>query len=193
MPRSKKPAPSGPVESPYLIVIDTREKTPFMFRGAKTDADQGHRPLSVRTVVRGLPTGDYSLEGYESQVAVERKSLADLYNTISQGRERFVRELERLDAMEYAAVVIEASWLQIITDPPAYSKLPPKIVFRSVISWQQRFRRVHWWPTEGHRLAETATLRILERFWRDRQFPKTKAAAPKVDPGPDPRPATTPE
>ncbi len=191
MPPRKKPSgPAGPLESPYVVVIDTREKAPFLFNGLKTDSKDGYRPLSVRTVTRGLPSGDYSIEGLESQTAVERKSLADLYNTISQGRERFQRELERLNAMEYAAIVIEASWSQIITDPPKFSKLPPKIVFRSVISWQQRFPRVHWWPTEGRRLAELATLRILERFWRDRQFPgrvkPTPSATPPGDSGAGP-------
>jgi hypothetical protein len=125
-----------------------------------------------------LPTGDYSLEGYESQIAVERKSLADLYGTISQGRDRFQRELERLDAMECAAVVIEAGWQHILSNPPDYSKLPPKIVFRSLIAWQQKFRRVHWWPVEGRRLAEVTTLRVMEYFWRSRQFPGARAKAP---------------
>jgi hypothetical protein len=175
------------MESPYVVVIDTREQTPFLFQGMRTDARDGGRPLVVRTVTRGIPSGDYSLEGYEGQVAVERKSLADLYNTISQNRERFVRELERLDAMEFAAVVIEASWQRIICEPPTYSKLPPKIVFRSVIAWQQKYRRVHWWPTEGRRLAETATLRIMEYFWRSRQFTnrtRGKRTAPPSPPEP---------
>lgn len=167
-----KPADPTPLESPYVVVIDTREKTPFSFGGLRTDAKDGKRPLAVRTVVRGLPTGDYSVEGLESQVAVERKSLADLYSTLSQGRERFERELERLDAMEYAAVVIESNWQTILTQPPSYSKLPPKNVFRSIIAFQQRYKKIHWWPADGRRLAEIITLRVLERFWKDRQFPK---------------------
>ena len=185
MPPRKKPSDAGPKQSPYCLVIDSREKTPFTFAGVKCDARDGGRPLAVRTVVRGLPSGDYSVEGLESQVAVERKSLADLYNTLGQGRDRFERELERLDAMEYAAVVIEASWQSILSQTHLYSKLPPKIVFRSIISWQQRFRRVHWWPTEGRRLSELATLRILERFWRDRQFTDRTKGKP-TDPPPDP-------
>jgi ERCC4-type nuclease len=177
-PPAARKKPDGPMDSPYVILIDTREKTPFLFHGLKTDAKDGSRPLNVKTVIRGMPSGDYSIEGMESQVAVERKSLQDLYNTLGQGRDRFERELERLNAMEYAAVVIEASWQQIITEPPRYSKLPPKIVFRSIVSWQQRFTKIHWWPCEGKRLAEVVTLRILERFWRDRQFRTPKTVPP---------------
>jgi hypothetical protein len=153
----------------FQIVIDSREKTPFLFHGLKADAAQGRRPLMVATTVKGLPSGDYSIEGHEGAVAVERKSLADLYSTISQGRDRFERELERLDAMACAAVVIEASWHQIINDPPPYSKLPAKNVFRSILSWQQRWPRVNWWPAEGRRFAEVITFRWLERFWKDSQ------------------------
>lgn len=49
------------------IVIDTREQTPYGF--AKYDAE----PIRA-----ALPTGDYSLPGFEDRVAIERKSLDDL-------------------------------------------------------------------------------------------------------------------
>jgi ERCC4-type nuclease len=169
-PRKPKAAADAPAESPYVILIDTREKTPFLFQGLRTDAHDGARPLAVRTVTRGLPTGDYSVEGYDGQVAVERKSLADFYGTIGQGRERFLRELDRLNAMEYALVVVEANWQEILTEQPRFTKLPPKVVFRSVLAWQQQFPRVHWWAVGARRLAEVVTLRALERFWKTRQF-----------------------
>jgi ERCC4-type nuclease len=45
------------------------------------------------------------VQGFADQIAVERKSLADLFGTLGQGRERFERELVRLSAHQYAAVV----------------------------------------------------------------------------------------
>lgn len=157
--------------TPYSVIIDTREQSPYAFVGLHADARQGGRPLSIPLVMRTLRSGDYSLEGHENEVAVERKSLADFFNTIGQGRKRFERELDRLDEMAThgaAFVVVEASWHTILTSPPERSQLRPKVVYRSVIAWQQRFVRVHWWMVEGRRLAEVTTLRILERFWRDR-------------------------
>ena len=168
-----KPSADAPILIPFRIVIDTREKTPFHFVGLRGDAREKRRPLQVPTVVRGLPSGDYSIEGYETQLAIERKSLADLYGTIAQGRDRFERELGRLNGMEFAAIVIEADWQSIINGPPKYTKLPPKIVFRSIIAWMQRFKGVHWCPMNGRRLAEVWTFRHLERFWKDHQ-PKAK-------------------
>jgi ERCC4-type nuclease len=152
---------------PYTIVIDSREQRPFLFTGIRSDARCGGRVLAVPLVRRGLVSGDYSLEGYESRVACERKSLADLYSTLGQGRKRFQRELERLNKMDFAAVVVEASWETIVRDPPPRSKLRPKTVYRSVLAWGQRYPRVHWYMMGNRRLAEVTVLRILERFYRD--------------------------
>lgn len=154
---------------PFSVIVDSREQSPFMFRGFRADAKDKHRPLVVRTTVAALKSGDYSIEGFEHRVAVERKSLADLFGTLGQGRERFERELQRLNEMEFAAVVIEAGWSSIISNPPTQSKLSPKTVFRSVIAWQQEFPGIHWWALDTRNLAEHCCFRILERFWKVEQ------------------------
>lgn len=64
------------------IVVDTREQTPYEFATMVCDKADGGGPLYVPTLRAGLPTGDYSLAGYEDMVAVERKSLADLFGTL---------------------------------------------------------------------------------------------------------------
>jgi ERCC4-type nuclease len=158
----------APVPFAGTILIDKREQRPYSFAGFHADARAGGVPLAVATRVVCLPTGDYSLEGYGDTVAVERKTLADAYATLGQGRDRFERELERLAQMPFAAVVIEADWRTIIRHPPAHSRLNPKTVYRSVIAWQQRFPNVHWWACPNRRFAEVTTLRVLERFLKDR-------------------------
>jgi DNA excision repair protein ERCC-4 len=81
-----------------VVVVDTREQDPWPFTSGR-----------VVTVRRALPAGDYSVEGMESELAIERKSLGDLVNTVSPaGRDRFRRELEKLRTYRFAAVVIEA-------------------------------------------------------------------------------------
>lgn len=81
------------------IVVDTREQRPFAFAG-------------LVTVRRKLDYGDYSLRGSERAVAVERKSLADLFGTVvvAANRMRFERELEgaALDGTRLW-IVVEAS------------------------------------------------------------------------------------
>lgn len=163
------PADAATLDCPFVVVVDTREQASFSFADLRSDAREGSRPLNVPTVVGTLRSGDYSIRGLEDAVAVERKSMQDLYSTLGQGRERFVRELERLAVMEFAAVVVEADWSAMLSTPPPHSSLNPKTVFRSVLAWQQRYPRVHWWPCPNRRFAEITTFRILERFWKERQ------------------------
>lgn len=156
------------------VAIDSREQRWFTFGGLTADATDGGGPFNVPIRRVTLKSGDYSLLGFEEKVAVERKSTADLFGTIGQGRERFERELARLQEMDFAAVVVEAGWGEILDNPPLYTQLPPKTVFRSVLAWQQRYRGVHWVMCDSRRLAEVTTFRILERFWRERQREATE-------------------
>ena len=47
---------------PFTTVIDTREQAPFSVRGIKSDAKQGGKPLIIKTTVKTLTSGDYSIE-----------------------------------------------------------------------------------------------------------------------------------
>lgn len=106
------------------IAIDTREQRPYAFPGAE---------------VRTLPTGDYSLIGLEDRVAIERKSKADAYGSLGQGRARFRREWERLAQLDYAAVVIEDT-LPGFLQRPAHSKMSPASAVGTLLAWSVRYR-----------------------------------------------------
>jgi hypothetical protein len=164
---------SDEVMFPRAVLIDRREKAAYSFTGFRTNVRQGEKPLRVLTRIVDLLSGDYSLAGLQDQIAVERKSHEDLVRTIGQQRSRFHRELERLSRMTFAAVVVEAEWSTILDSPPANSRLSPKIIFRSVIAWQQLFPTVAWWLVPGRRPAEIVTFRILEQFAR-RVHPSSK-------------------
>lgn len=164
-------ATTSGVPFPGLVIIDTREQAPFAFADLNAGSRQQYRPLIIPTTCRALPAGDYSLDGHENEIAIERKSLNDLYGTLGQHRGRFQRELVILDAIGqrgFAAVVIESDWSTIIEAPPRRSQLHPKSVFGSVIAWQQQYPRIHWWATPDRVFAERVTFRILERFWVSR-------------------------
>lgn len=155
------------VTAPFTVAIDTREQAPFAFRGIHSDARQKRKLLLIPTTRKTLHTGDYSIEGYESEITIERKSLEDLYGTLGQGRDRFERELERIASFQHAFVVVEASWMKILESPPPQTRLAPKSVYRSILAWQQRIPHLHWWACHTRRFAEITTFRILERFFRD--------------------------
>jgi DNA excision repair protein ERCC-4 len=78
----------------FRIVIDTREQAPWDF--------------DCPTVRRKLDAGDYSVDGLEDVVAVERKSLKDFVSTVIHDFPRFAAELEQLAGHEAACVVVEA-------------------------------------------------------------------------------------
>jgi ERCC4-type nuclease len=178
----KSPVQLEEVLFPRAVLIDRREKAPYSFTGFFADARQNRKPLKVLTRVMDLPSGDYSLAGLPDEIAVERKSAEDLFHTLGQGRERFEKELTRLSSMTFAAVVVEAEWSSILENPPENSRLSPKVVLRSVITWQQQFPSVHWWFLPGRRPGEIATFRILERFARRGEKSK-KGGVVSTDPG----------
>jgi len=86
-----------------VIVVDSREIEPYSFD-----------PERVAVVRRALPAGDYSLEGLEDRVAVERKTLEDFVSTVIRARKRFRRELLRLREYETACIVVEASLADVL-------------------------------------------------------------------------------
>lgn len=79
------------------ILVDTREKSPWRFTGRR-----------VRLKPAALKVGDYAVQGRQAMLVVERKSVEDLFTTMTKGVERFGRELERArQAGTRVAVVVE--------------------------------------------------------------------------------------
>lgn len=149
---------------PFTILVDGREKAPYTFQGLIADARHGRRRLVVPTRWAHLRTGDYTIEGMERLVAIERKSPEDLYGSLGSRRERFEEEHRRLSEMAFACVVIEADWRDLLDNPPPRSRLNPKCVWRTALSWPIRYG-VPWYTYSDRRMAEVATFRMLEKCW----------------------------
>lgn len=139
-------------KTPLPILTDSREQNPYEFEGAVTAA---------------LKSGDYSLFGFEDQIAIERKSLADAYSSLGSNRERFRREMERLSKMDYAAIVIESTMEEFLKAPP-YSQMNPRAAINTLLSWSIRFK-VNIFFAGNRRLGRTLTYRLLEKFWKHKK------------------------
>jgi ERCC4-type nuclease len=178
--RRVKVAPAdNPLECPFVVIVDSREQAPFAFTGLEGEGRDAGRPLIVETRVAALESGDYSIAGLESRVAVERKSVSDYFGSIGGGRERFEREMERLSHFDFAAVVIEGDWRELLIDRPSNVQIPGKVASRTIVSWSIRWG-VHHFPTMGRRHAELLTFQILAMYWRQlerRQEAVIEAAA----------------
>ena len=107
------------------IIVDSREQEPLAF--ANLPAERGT-----------LDSGDYSVRGLEHLVTLERKSLPDLLACCGSERDRFVRELIRLRAYPYRAVVCECT-LADLEAGDWRSRILPVAVLGSVASWQARY------------------------------------------------------
>jgi DNA excision repair protein ERCC-4 len=124
MPHELDQAEPTPSKWPTAIV-DTREQLPL--------------ELAPLPVVRAcLPAGDYSIEGMEERVAIERKTMGDLVSTLTYGRERFERELDRLATYERALILVEGDLSEIV-EARYRSQVPPQCLVGSFASFFARW------------------------------------------------------
>jgi len=168
----------------FTIVIDSNEGAPYPFQGLQERGPkkrnlvipisrramyQMHqRDVEIKGEVHRVGLADYSLLGFEQQIQIERKSIADLFGTLGQRRNRFEAEIKRLhEDCEYVEVVIEGDWPAIIRHRGHGPN--PQSVIGTIKAWQQRYPRVHWNLYPSRAAAERFVFRALERFWLDRQ------------------------
>jgi DNA excision repair protein ERCC-4 len=160
------PLPDDYELCPFTILIDQQEGAPWRFSDLRVGASTTGKRIAVPTKRVHLKTGDYTIEGMEDRITIERKSHEDAWGSFLASRQRFERELERMQSMDFAAVVIEADWNRFL-QPPAFSKGKPKSIFQSVLAWQQRFPKTHWLLMPNRRAAEHTAFWMLSRFWTD--------------------------
>jgi ERCC4-type nuclease len=138
----------GHPECPFRIVIDTREQHPYEFLGIKSDASEGGNFLRVETVRLGMKHGDYAVEATPG-FCIERKTLADLYGSISQ-RDNFIgRFLAMSEDGIRGAIVVEAELSVVIESLDRQST-------------NKRFARF----SQDRPTAEAWTFRLLEACYR---------------------------
>ena len=67
-------------------------------------------PPSTPAFEHTLKTGDYSVEGMEKLLALERKSMSDVITSTMVNRARFIRGCARLAKYRWKAILIEATY-----------------------------------------------------------------------------------
>jgi DNA excision repair protein ERCC-4 len=135
----------------FTIAVDTREQQPYDIPGAE---------------VVTLASGDYSIRGLEDRVAIERKTKADAYSSLGQGRARFRREFERLALLDYAAVVVEDTVAGFL-HRPSYSKMNPRAALCSLIAWSVRYKVPVFFAGDREH-GRALTMKLLDMYWRYR-------------------------
>jgi len=98
----------------YIVIKDTREKKGWDFSSSKG---------CLEMVERKLDTGDYSLDGYENTLCIERKECVAEFAT-NVNEDRFARELERMVEIEMAFIILEFTMEDLLKFP---RQLPPAV------------------------------------------------------------------
>lgn len=155
-----------PIHNEFTVQVANNEQIPYLFDGIRNDDGQ---LLWIPRNDAHLKTGDYSILHMENQIAIERKSHSDFLGSITEGRDRLQREFERMNKLEYGAIVVEAGWKELLIDGTNHSQVNPKTISRTITSWSIRYPRVQWWLCLDRRHAEIMTYRLLNRFWELKQ------------------------
>lgn len=138
------------------IIVDTRENAPFSFS----------RWPDVETVHSALDVGDYSIPGFEDEVAIERKSLNDLVGCLmDDNRDRFERELRRARPYRLFTIVVEASYQDVQTGRYR-SKMDPHAVTQSLMAFHVRYGAPVLWAG-SRRNAEYITFSLLSKYLQE--------------------------
>lgn len=98
----------------FNVIVDTREQQPWNFTSS-----------SINEIKRQkLDTGDYSIEGMEDILCIERKqSVSELAGNITD--KRFIRELERMAKFRFKFLILEFDYYSIDIFPQG-STIPEK-------------------------------------------------------------------
>lgn len=102
----------------YKVLVDSREKEKYRYTFPESNYSSG-------SIVMTLPTGDYTLVGFEDQLCIERKrSVQELSTNLHE--DRFYRELERMQTYKWSYLLLEFSLADLYSYPEG-ANLPPNV------------------------------------------------------------------
>jgi len=153
---------------PFTIIKDTREQEGYTFEPSKT---RYHECKGM--VTKKLDTGDYSLEGLEDKVCIERKaSVAEFAKNAGQDQYRFMQEIERMKEFPHRFIVLEFSLSDLMMFPEGANipedewskiKITNKFMLRTLMEFQI-YDDIHVLFCDSKKNAKWAVLSILKRI-----------------------------
>ena len=124
----------------HKILIDTRDKQGLNFEGfEKCEAQE----------VIGLKTGDYTLEGLETSLCIERKaSTGEVALNLGKKRKTFEAEMERASQFRWAYIICEFSIDDLMNFPQnsgipkskwPYIRMNGRYMWRKFCEYQEEY------------------------------------------------------
>lgn len=111
-----------------IVTIDSREQRPLDFEVGGSVS---------RVVVDGLPFGDYWCayeNGKEMPICFERKTISDAVGTLTNGMERFKKELQRAKENNFKMVfIVEGTLSEMLVGSP-HSQVEGKTIVKTMFT-----------------------------------------------------------
>ena len=137
---------------PAEILIDSREKKPYLFKGwSKT--------------IRQLDIGDYSLKGLQDTVAIERKSVQDMIGTLAVRRnaERFAERMWEMENTKLHLYIVVEGDPQDVVQGSRYSTINGYSLLKKLVGMASVGARL--WFCGDRNGGEMVSLAILKHYW----------------------------
>lgn len=155
------------------IIRDTQEKLEFFTFSSYGD---------VSLISRKLATGDYSLEGLEDKITVDRKrNSGELYLNFGVDKTRLNKEFERMHSFEEAYFVCSFPFSDLEIFPERsgipkhrwrYLKMAPAYLKRVIKETEERYENIKFIFCDDQFAAEEVTYNILKKY--KEQWPNKK-------------------
>lgn len=144
----------------FTVIVDTREQTPWALK-------------HYATASKKLDTGDYSIEGYEDIVCIERKHNISEFVT-NMNEKRFVDVLNRMTKYKYSYIIMEFNFDDILNFPIGSDipkkmwdklKVSPAYIIKYIADIQTKYN-IHVLfcgsPTGAEKMALSLMRRVIE-------------------------------
>lgn len=140
------------------IIRDTREHKGHGFYFKKSSTCAG-------MIEQKLDSGDYGLLEYPDLIVIERKqNVIELCNNLGKNRDRFERELERMEGIKFKYIIVEDYWSS--TKKPKYTKMSYNAILGSIVSLELKYG-VHF--IFAGKMAQEIARKLLVKSWEYRE------------------------
>ncbi len=151
--------------SKFTVIRDTREKTNWGWSYDENAYCNG-------TIISKVNVGDYTVEGLENYVCIERKASIDefAHNCIEK---RWKKCMERMSEVKHSFILFEFSWNDVNTYPKS-AKVPkhvrnklriPAKYIRKVINTARNDYNIHVIACDNAMKAEQVAYRIMKKAY----------------------------
>ena len=150
--------------SRFVVIQDTREKNGWNFDIYDS---------CIGTLSKGLKTGDYTIEGREDFLIIERKATtAELALNLGKKRVQFEAELERMMSFQYPYIICEFSESRLMRFPRGssipkrrwrYLRMNGKFMRKKLHDYEEKYS-VEIIFCENRHSAEEKAIEIFEKI-----------------------------